>query len=196
MKPSNLLETQPMDSVFQDSGIEGLVARLVRYLAEENHDEFGEIEWEKYKSWQVERRLSQFTAVDVNSIEWWELLSNTSHNYKSDYEAIWCRLLNEKVSILKTHNIIATNGQYITNQNDWLKICDSIQHPEQMQVLLDLNPVKEKLLIENQPLRNMMAFEERDLLSLALLVILDPKLSIYFARMGQKFVLLEEIMLD
>jgi len=148
MKPSNLLETQPMDSVFQDSGIEGLVARLVRYLAEENHDEFGEIEWEKYKSWQVERRLSQFTAVDVNSIEWWELLSNTSHNYKSDYEAIWCRLLNEKVSILKTHNIIATNGQYITNQNDWLKICDSIQHPEQMQVLLDLNPVKEKLLIE------------------------------------------------
>ena len=124
------------------------MARLVRYLTEENHDEFGEIEWEKYKSWQVERRLSQFTAVDVNSIEWWELLSNTSHNYKSDYEAIWCRLLNEKVSILKTHNIIATNGQYITNQNDWLKICDSIQHPEQMQVLLDLNPVKEKLLIE------------------------------------------------
>jgi len=47
MKPSNLLETQPMDSVFQDSGIEGLVARLVRYLTEENHDEFGEIEWEK-----------------------------------------------------------------------------------------------------------------------------------------------------
>jgi len=28
MKPSNLLETQPMDSVFQDGGIEGLVARF------------------------------------------------------------------------------------------------------------------------------------------------------------------------